>query len=162
MTRTDFDVIQIGYGPVSKVSALMLDRLGWKVGVFERHGELYPLPRAVCIDHEVSRVLHAAGLGEIADAATSAPPVYRWFNAAWEELLAIDWTEESISGGPGVLFVHQLFSPRIPRLLLWTFGALALASPWFALRPAASCLSTTITTSTTTCSPVYRRHIGTA
>ena len=34
--NTDFDVIQIGYGPVSKVSALLLDRMGWSVGVFER------------------------------------------------------------------------------------------------------------------------------
>jgi 3-(3-hydroxy-phenyl)propionate hydroxylase/flavoprotein hydroxylase len=107
MTKTDFDVIQIGYGPVSKVSALLLDRLGWRVGVFERFGELYPLPRAVCIDHEINRVLHAAGLGPIAQAVTEPPPVYRWFNAEWKELLAIDWTEDSVSGGPSTLFVHQ-------------------------------------------------------
>lgn len=107
MTQTDFDVIQIGYGPVSKVSALQLDRMGWRVGVFERFGESYPLPRAVCIDHEVNRVLHAAGLGEIATAITSPAPVYRWFNAEWTQLLALDWTGESVSGGPGTLFVHQ-------------------------------------------------------
>ncbi len=107
MNNTDFDVIQIGYGPVSKVSALMLDRLGWRVGVFERHGELYPLPRAVCIDHEVNRVLHAVGLGPIAKRVTEAPPIYRWFNADWKELLVLDWTQESVSGGPGTLFVHQ-------------------------------------------------------
>jgi len=107
MTQTDFDVIQIGYGPVSKVSALLLDRMGWRVGVFERFGELYPLPRAVCIDHEVNRVLHAAGLGEIATAVTSPAPIYRWFNADWQELLTLDWTGDSVSGGPGTLFVHQ-------------------------------------------------------
>lgn len=114
MRETDFDVIQIGYGPVSKVSALLLDRLGWRVGVFERFGELYPLPRAVCIDHEVNRVMHAAGLGEIARAATSPAPVYRWFNADWKELLTLDWTGESVSGGPGTLFVHQ---PSLESLL---------------------------------------------
>lgn len=107
MTQTDFDVIQIGYGPVSKVSALLLDRLGWRVGVFERFGEFYSLPRAVCIDHEVNRVLHAAGLGEIARSVTSPAPIYRWFNAEWTELMAIDWTGESVSGGPSTLFVHQ-------------------------------------------------------
>ena len=64
--KFDFDVIQIGYGPVSKASALFLQRLGWKVGVFERFEEVYPLPRAVCIDHELYRVLHAAGLGDVA------------------------------------------------------------------------------------------------
>lgn len=107
MQTTDFDIIQIGYGPVSKFSALLFDRLGWRVGVFERFGELYPLPRAVCIDHEVNRVLHAAGLGEIARRVTEPAPVYRWFNAEWQELLAIDWTGDSVSGGPGTLFVHQ-------------------------------------------------------
>lgn len=107
MTNTEYDVIQIGYGPVSKVSALLLDRLGWRVGVFERFGEFYPLPRAVCIDHEVNRVLHAAGLGPIARAVTSPAPLYQWFNAEWEELLTIDWTGDSVSGGPGTLFVHQ-------------------------------------------------------
>ncbi|GAB4271026.1 MAG: bifunctional 3-(3-hydroxy-phenyl)propionate/3-hydroxycinnamic acid hydroxylase [Pararhodobacter sp.] len=107
MTHTDYDIIQIGYGPVSKVAALLFDRMGWRVGVFERFGELYPLPRAVCIDHEVNRALHAAGLGEIARASTSPAPVYRWFNADWQELLTLDWTGESVSGGPGTLFVHQ-------------------------------------------------------
>jgi len=106
-TETDFDVIQIGYGPVSKVSALLLDRMGWRVGVFERYGELYPLPRAVCIDHEIFRVLHASGLGPIADAVTDPAPVYRWFNADWQELLALDWTGASVSGGTEVNFVHQ-------------------------------------------------------
>ncbi|MFE3836506.1 bifunctional 3-(3-hydroxy-phenyl)propionate/3-hydroxycinnamic acid hydroxylase [Pseudogemmobacter sonorensis] len=106
-TQTDFDVIQIGYGPVSKVSALLLDRLGWRVGVFERFGEFYPLPRAVCIDHEIFRDLHAAGLGQVADKATDPAPAYRWMNAEWQELLTIDWTQGSVSGGTEVNFVHQ-------------------------------------------------------
>lgn len=104
---TDYDVIQIGYGPVSKVSALLLDRMGWKVGVFERFGEFYPLPRAVCIDHEVFRMLHANGLGPIADAVTDPTPPYRWFNADWKELLTIDWSGASVSGSDEVMFVHQ-------------------------------------------------------
>jgi hypothetical protein len=39
--------------------------------------EVYPMPRAVCVDHELFRVLHAAELGEIADRVTSPAPVYR-------------------------------------------------------------------------------------
>lgn len=105
--QTDFDIIQIGYGPVSKVSALLLERMGWKVGVFERWGEVFPLPRAVCIDHEVFRMLHAAGLGPIVDKVTSDAPPYKWFNADWQELLSIDWPKGSVSGGSEVNFVHQ-------------------------------------------------------
>lgn len=104
---TDFDVIQIGYGPVSKVFALLLDRLGWSVGVFERWGEIYPLPRAVCIDHEINRALHAYGLGHVVDGITQPSPVYRLFNADWQELLALDWTVGSVSGGAENYFLHQ-------------------------------------------------------
>jgi 2-polyprenyl-6-methoxyphenol hydroxylase-like FAD-dependent oxidoreductase len=34
--KLDYAIIQIGYGPVSKALALFLQRLGWKVEVFER------------------------------------------------------------------------------------------------------------------------------
>ena len=105
--KFDFDVIQVGYGPVSKASALFLERLGWKVGVFERFEEVYPLPRAVCIDHELYRVLHAAGLGDVANRVCNDAPTYRWFNAEWRELLAIDWAAGSVSGGSEVNFIHQ-------------------------------------------------------
>lgn len=106
-SNVDFDIIQIGHGPVGKASSLFFSRLGWKVGVFERFAEIYPLPRAVCIDHELFRVLHAADMGDIADKVTSDAPVYRWYNVEWKELLAIDWTAGSVSGGGEVNFVHQ-------------------------------------------------------
>jgi 2-polyprenyl-6-methoxyphenol hydroxylase-like FAD-dependent oxidoreductase len=105
--EVDFDVIQIGYGPVSKASALFLESKGWTVGIFEKFAEVYPLPRAVCIDHELFRVLHAAGLGDVADKVCNDAPTYRWFNADWQELLAIDWAAGSISGGSEVNFIHQ-------------------------------------------------------
>lgn len=106
-SKTDFDVIQIGYGPVSKLSALLLDKLGWKVAVFERWGEVYPLPRAVCIDHEIYRMLHTVGLGKVIDKVKDTAPPYRWYNAEWKELLMIDWPKGSISGGSEVNFIHQ-------------------------------------------------------
>ena len=101
------DVIQIGYGPVSEVSAMILGRQGRSVAVFERWKQRYPLPRAVCIDHEMYRMLSAVGLSEQLPGLTHSAPVYRWFNAQWRELLSIDWSVESISGGPEVNFVHQ-------------------------------------------------------
>ena len=98
-TQFDYDIIQIGYGPVSKVSALLLERMGWKVGIFERWGEVYPLPRAVCIDHEIYRMMHAAGLGPLVDKVTRPAPPYRWYSANWQELLCLDWPKGSVSGG---------------------------------------------------------------
>ena len=106
-SQTDFDVIQIGYGPVSKVQALLLDRKGWKIGIFERWTEVYPLPRATCIDHEIFRILQASGLGPIVEKVAEPAPVYRWFNSKWQEILSIDWTANTVSGTPEVYFLHQ-------------------------------------------------------
>ena len=102
-----YDVVQIGYGPVSEILALALARQGRKVAIFERWSERYALPRAVCIDHEMYRMLCALGLRDQLPAVSHDGPWYRWFNADWKELLAIDWSAESISGGPEVNFVHQ-------------------------------------------------------
>ena len=102
-----YDVVQIGYGPVSEIMALALARQGRSVAVFERWRVRFALPRAVCIDHELYRVLSALGMGKDLPAVSHSGPMYRWFNADWKELLAIDWESESISGGPEVNFVHQ-------------------------------------------------------
>jgi 2-polyprenyl-6-methoxyphenol hydroxylase-like FAD-dependent oxidoreductase len=111
MNSTDndvmYDVILVGYGPVSEILAVMLARLGHSVAVFERWTERFPLPRAVCIDHEIYRVLSAIGLRDELPAVSHPAPPYRWFNAEWKELLSIDWSAESISGGTDVNFVHQ-------------------------------------------------------
>jgi 3-(3-hydroxy-phenyl)propionate hydroxylase/flavoprotein hydroxylase len=105
--KTMYDVIQIGYGPVSQVLALTLARQGWKVAVFEKWTKRYPLPRAVCVDHEMFRMLGTLGLRDKLPLISHPAPPYRWFNAEWKELLFIDWSEESISGGTDVNFVHQ-------------------------------------------------------
>lgn len=102
-----FDVAIVGYGPVSEIMALALARQGRSVAIFERWRERYPLPRAVCIDHEMYRMLSALGMGAALPGVSHAGPAYRWFNAEWKELLSIDWSAESISGGPQVHFVHQ-------------------------------------------------------
>ncbi len=102
-----YDVVQIGYGPISQVLAIMLGRLGRRVAVVERWSEPYALPRAVCVDHEAARILRALGLGAQLDRVSQPAPLYQWFNADWEELLAIDWGAGSVSGGPETNFVHQ-------------------------------------------------------
>jgi 2-polyprenyl-6-methoxyphenol hydroxylase-like FAD-dependent oxidoreductase len=107
MSAQPADVVIVGYGPVGQALALMLGRQGRSVAVCERWANRYPLPRAVCIDHELYRVLCANGLSEVLPRVSHAGPLYRWFNADWQELLCIDWSATSISGGPEVNFVHQ-------------------------------------------------------
>ena len=107
MSETLYDVVQIGYGPVSEVLATALGRQGRTVAVFERWKQRYPLPRAVCIDHEMYRMLSAIGMAEELPRVSHPAPPYRWMSADWRELLMIDWSADSISGGPSVHFVHQ-------------------------------------------------------
>lgn len=107
MNAEPYDIIQIGYGPVSKGLALMLGQQNRRVAICERWETRYPLPRAVCIDHELYRVLSANGIGDILPHVSHRGPLYQWFNADWKELLVIDWSADSISGGPEVNFVHQ-------------------------------------------------------
>ena len=53
----DADVAIVGYGPVGQALAAMLGRAGHRVVVFERFQEIYRMPRAVHLDHEIMRLL---------------------------------------------------------------------------------------------------------
>ncbi len=65
------DVAIIGGGPVGVGTALMCERRGLHVEVFERTREVYPLPRAVAIDDEIQRALTNIGLGpQLAEVTT--------------------------------------------------------------------------------------------
>lgn len=107
MAERSFDVVIVGYGPTAQVLALALGRQGRSVAVVERWENRYPLPRAVHIDHEIYRILAACGLE--ADLASNCHPGgrYQWFNAQWQELMAIDQTATPVSGGYGSYFVNQ-------------------------------------------------------
>lgn len=94
------DVAIVGYGPVGQTLAILLGQRGWKVGVFEKQPAAYPLPRAVHFDHEVARILQAAGLGGALPALTEPADTYEWRNAAGDTLLVISSREDGVSGWP--------------------------------------------------------------
>lgn len=102
-----YDIIQVGYGPVSELLALILDRARRSVVVCERWRRRYASARAVCVDHEPYGVLAADGMGGCFRKITVGGSPYQWFNADWRELLVIGWSAPSISGGGEVSFVHQ-------------------------------------------------------
>ena len=104
-----FDVVIIGYGPVSRFLAIMLSSQGHSVGIIERQKTPYPLPRAVCMDHEIRRLMLSHGRMTALDDFSDPAPRYQWFNSKWDLLLDIDWTVESISGGQEAIFS---ISPR--------------------------------------------------
>jgi 2-polyprenyl-6-methoxyphenol hydroxylase-like FAD-dependent oxidoreductase len=83
------DVAIVGCGPVGQLLAILLGQRGWRVRVLERWPAPYPLPRAVHYDHEVARILQAAGVSDALSAITEPASVYEWRNAAGDVLLRI-------------------------------------------------------------------------
>jgi 3-(3-hydroxy-phenyl)propionate hydroxylase len=63
-TLTDgtlYDVAIVGFGPVGATLAALLGRRGHRVIAFDKSTEIFPLPRAIGLDHEALRVLQAIG-----------------------------------------------------------------------------------------------------
>jgi 2-polyprenyl-6-methoxyphenol hydroxylase-like FAD-dependent oxidoreductase len=110
----DFDVVVVGYGPVGQVLASLLGRAGHRVGAFERFREIYRLPRAVQLDHEIMRLLQSLGLDEVL--ADEMVPVsdYQWFGADGKPILRFDIAGPARSGWePNYMF----FQPELERAI---------------------------------------------
>jgi 2-polyprenyl-6-methoxyphenol hydroxylase-like FAD-dependent oxidoreductase len=86
----DFDVAIVGYGPVGQALAALLARAGHRVGAFERFKEIYRLPRAVHLDHEIMRLLQSLDLAEPLAREMVRVRDYQWFGADGELLLRFD------------------------------------------------------------------------
>ena len=59
-----YDVAIVGYGPAGQVAAGLLGQRGFKVYVCERLTEVYQIPRAIALDHEIMRVFQQLGVAE--------------------------------------------------------------------------------------------------
>ena len=60
----DTDVIVVGLGPTGATLAALLAQHGLRVAAFDRLPDLYPLPRAIGLDHEALRIWQSLGLSE--------------------------------------------------------------------------------------------------
>src|ERR1700749_1836969 len=109
-----FDVAIVGYGPVGQALAALLGRAGHRVVVFERFQEIYRLPRAVHLDHEIMRLLQSLGLAEVL--AEEMVPVrdYQWFGADGELLLRFEPRSPAPSGWDGD---YMFFQPELERAI---------------------------------------------
>lgn len=76
--NTHVDVLIVGLGPTGSTLAGLLGQRGLRVAVFDRLPDLYPLPRAIGLDHEAMRIVQELGLSEqMADCiAAYRPSVY--------------------------------------------------------------------------------------
>lgn len=105
----NYDVVQVGYGPVGQTMAALLAQSGHRVAVFERHRALYGLPRAAGVDHEIMRVLQGLGIAD--SFARRAVPVtgYCWLDTSWKKTFQMDLAHE-MSGWP---LANLLYQPEL-------------------------------------------------
>lgn len=64
-TKSNYSFIISGFGPTGATLAALLGQRGLRVAVLDKHREIYPLPRAVALDHEVLRIFQCAGLADV-------------------------------------------------------------------------------------------------
>ncbi len=64
MTSERTDVAVVGFGPTGAVAANLLGKAGLKTLVVDRATDIYDMPRALALDHEIARVLQGLGLAE--------------------------------------------------------------------------------------------------
>ena len=104
----DASVIVVGLGPVGSVLAALLADAGVHVLGIEANTNLYPLPRAAHVDHEVMRVFQRLGLVNAIQGSLRAPHAYEFRTASGEALLRfeIDATG-SPSGWAAGYMIHQ-------------------------------------------------------
>ena len=59
---TGVDVLVVGLGPTGATLTALLAQKGLRVAAFDRLPGLYPLPRAIGLDHEVMRIMQEIGI----------------------------------------------------------------------------------------------------
>lgn len=126
---TDFDVIIAGAGPTGAVLAALLGQAGVRTLVLERDRAVYPLPRAVHLDHEALRILQGIGLSKDIDSIGEPAEDYLFLNAAGEALVEIrQGAGLAVSG-----FCHSFmfFQPALDKLLRRRLGELPAVAARF-------------------------------
>jgi 2-polyprenyl-6-methoxyphenol hydroxylase-like FAD-dependent oxidoreductase len=112
----DVDVAIVGFGPVGQALAALLGRAGHSVFAVERFAEIYRMPRAVHLDHEIMRLLQ--GLGVADDLAGELLPVrdYHWYGADGEPLMTLEATVPAASGWePDYMFFQPALEQALER-----------------------------------------------
>ncbi|MGD0453075.1 MAG: bifunctional 3-(3-hydroxy-phenyl)propionate/3-hydroxycinnamic acid hydroxylase [Solirubrobacteraceae bacterium] len=112
----EVDVAIVGFGPVGQALAALLGRAGHSVLAVERFAEIYRMPRAVHLDHEIMRLLQ--GLDVVDKLAGELLPVrdYHWYGADGEPLMTLQAPVPAASGwDPDYMFFQPALEQALER-----------------------------------------------
>jgi len=103
----DCDVLIVGGGPTGVTLGLFLASAGISTIIAEKEADIYPLPRAAHIDHEVVRILQNVSVADEVMASSKTGGRYEFLTADRQVLLSFDWSEPGTSGWPFSNMIHQ-------------------------------------------------------
>jgi 3-(3-hydroxy-phenyl)propionate hydroxylase len=115
MSVRDCDVLVVGGGPTGVALGLMAKRYGASVLICEKEADVYSLPRAAHIDHEVLRIYQALGAAGPIAASCRTTKHYDFLTADRQILLRFEGSDQIGPGGwPAANMIHQ---PSLERRL---------------------------------------------
>ena len=109
------DVLVVGLGPVGATLAALLGQAGLEVLVVEPAPDIYPLPRAAHIDHEIMRIFQTLGLASRIAPFVRPAPNYEFLNAEGRSLMTIE--RAGVVGSSGWSSSFNIYQPGIEREL---------------------------------------------
>lgn len=104
---TDTDVVVVGFGPVGATLAGLLATRGVRTVVVDREIDIYPLPRAAHVDHEIMRIMQELGCADEMLAEMRPNRGMDFLTATHDVLLSMRSPGETVLGWPASLFINQ-------------------------------------------------------
>ena len=87
---TQYDVIVSGFGPAGAVAANLLGQRGIRTLVVDRAREVYEMPRAIALDHEIMRVFQSLGIVEQIAPHVAVFPASEYYGTQGQLIKRID------------------------------------------------------------------------
>ena len=127
----DCDVLIVGGGPTGVTLGLLLARGGVNTLVIDKAAEIYPLPRAAHIDHEIMRIFQELGVADKIAATCRTSERYDFLNAKGDILLRFEGMDRIGPGGwPASNMIHQPSVEAILRAAAEEQANLQLKTQW--------------------------------
>ncbi|KCZ86107.1 FAD-binding monooxygenase [Hyphomonas adhaerens MHS-3] len=131
MSGPDCDVLIVGAGPTGISLALVAAQYGASVIVCEKEADIYPLPRAAHIDHEVMRIFQSVGAADQIAATCRTTSHYDFLTSDGQILLQFEGSDQLGPGGwSGANMIHQPSLERALRDRLPNCNSVELRSLW--------------------------------